>query len=363
MRRFHKTLKKTNLLSKKKKKIGLPPGTLIYTGEKPKIPTKIKIIDYNEENYSFIEEFPSKKNLQEIEKNYIRWVEIAGLTEIEKIEEIGNQFKIHPLVLEDILNPDQRPKFEDYGNYIFIVLNKLLWDESKEIFESEQISLILGENYVISFSELESDTFKPIFERIRAARGKIRSMKADYLAYALIDVIIDNYFLILETIGELIDNLEDKVIKNPEPEVMQSIYRLKRFSIDIRKSIWPLRQVINNLQREQTNLISDELHIYLKDISDHIYRISDQLENYRDIIFGMLDMYLSSVSNKMNDIMKVLTIISTVFIPLSFLAGFYGMNFINMPELSNPIAYPMLILVMLILAIAMILFFRRKKWI
>ncbi|MFX1447091.1 MAG: magnesium/cobalt transporter CorA, partial [Promethearchaeota archaeon] len=276
------------------------------------------------------------KNLEQINQNFVRWIEITGLTEEERIEEIGKLFNLHPLVLEDILNPDQRPKFEDYGNFIFIVLKKLLWDETNEIFESEQISLILGVNFVISFSELESDTFNPIFERIKRARGRIRSMKADYLAYALIDVIIDNYFVILETFGEVIDELEEVLVRNPEPEVMQSIYKLKRNSIDLRKSIWPLREVINKLQREQTKLISDELQIYLKDIFDHIYRISDLLENHRDIIFGMLDMYLSSVSNKMNDIMKVLTVISTVFIPLSFLAGFYGMNFSYAPEFSNP---------------------------
>ncbi|MFX1371760.1 MAG: magnesium/cobalt transporter CorA [Promethearchaeota archaeon] len=362
MKRFSRPIRTARSHNKKKKKIGVPPGTLIYTGEKPKIPTKIRITDYNDENYSIIEEFPLEKNLQVIEKNNIRWVEITGLTEVDRIEEIGNQFKIHPLVLEDILNPNQRPKFEDYGNYIFIVLNKLLWDESKEIFESEQISLILGENFVISFSELESDTFKPIIERIITARGRIRFMKADYLAYALIDVIIDNYFLILEIFGELIDELEDKVIKNPEPEIMQSIYRLKRFSIDLRKSIWPLRQVINKLQREKSNLISDDLQIYLKDISDHIYRISDQLENDRDIIFGMLDMYLSSVSNKMNDIMKVLTMISTIFIPLSFIAGFYGMNFIVYPNFRYDLLM-IFIIIMIVIALLMLLLFKKKKWI
>jgi len=299
----------------------------------------------------------------EIKKDFVRWIEITGLTEVERIEEIGKQFDIHPLVLEDILNPDQRPKFEDYGTFIFIVLKKLLWDEPNEIFESEQISLILGANFVISFSELESDTFNPILERIKRARGRIRSMKADYLAYALIDVIIDNYFVILELFGEVIDELEDILVKNPEPEVMQSIYKLKRNSIELRKSIWPLREVINKLQREQTKLISSELQIYLKDIFDHIYRISDLLENHRDIIFGMLDMYLSSVSNKMNDIMKVLTIISTVFIPLSFLAGFYGMNFTHMPELSNSSAYPILIVAMITIASVMLLFFKKKKWI
>ena len=262
--------KKFSKIGKKSGKIGTPPGTLIYTGEKPKIPTSIRIIDYNIDTYSIKGELQVSKNLQLVEKNFVRWIEITGLTEVERIEEIGNQFKLHPLVLEDILNINQRPKFEDYEDYIFIVLKKLFWDEKNEIFENEQISLILGDNFVITFSELESDTFNPILERIKGDRGRIRSMKADYLAYALIDVIVDNYFVILEIIGEIIDDLENVLIKYPEPEIMQSIYRLKRTSIDLRKSIWPLREVINKLQREQTKLISEELHIYLKDISDHI---------------------------------------------------------------------------------------------
>ncbi|MFX1569222.1 MAG: magnesium/cobalt transporter CorA [Promethearchaeota archaeon] len=359
MRNLSKKLIKSR---KKPEKVGTPPGTLIYTGEKPKVPTNIKIIDYNFDTYSIKDKVQTGENLQLIEKNFVRWIEITGLTEVERIEEIGNQFKLHPLVLEDILNPNQRPKFEDYGDYIFIVLKKLFWDEINEIFENEQISLILGEKFVLTFSELESDTFNPILERIKGARGRIRSMKADYLAYALIDVIVDNYFVILEIIGEIIDDLENNLIKYPEPELMQSIYSLKRTSIDLRKSIWPLREVINKLQREQTKLISEELHIYLKDISDHIYRISDQLENYRDIIFGMLDMYLSSVSNKMNDIMKVLTIISTIFIPLSFLAGFYGMNFIIYPTYQYELLI-IVIVIMVMIAVTMLLFFKRKKWI
>jgi magnesium transporter len=238
-----------------------------------------------------------------------------------------------------------------------------MWNQESASYETEQISFILGLNFVISFLEQESEIFTPIIDRIKMKKGRIREMKADYLNYALIDVIIDNYFIILEIIGEDIEEIEDQLIKNPEPEVLQSIYRLKRNSIEVRKSIWPIREVINKMQREQSNLISDELQLYTRDLYDHIFRISDLLENYRDIIFGMLDMYLSSVSNRMNEIMKVLTIISTIFIPLSFLAGFYGMNFLYMPELKSPIAYPILILIMILIGIVMMLFFRRRKWI
>jgi len=357
-----KSISRRILRLKKKKKVGAPPGTLVYTGEKPKIKTKVMIIDYDSENFSIEEIKDFNNNLLEIGKNKIRWINITGLSKIHIIEKIGEIFNLHPLVLEDILNPNQRPKFETYENYAFIVLKILIWNQEDEIFESEQISLILGVNFVISFLEQESDIFTPIIERIKLKKGWIRKMKADYLTYALIDVIVDDYFIILEIIGENIEVIEDKLVKNPEPEVLKSIYELKRNSIDVRKSIWPLREVINKLQREQSNLISNELQIYIRDLYDHIFRISDLLENYRDIIFGMLDMYLSSVSNRMNEIMKVLTIISTIFIPLSFLAGFYGMNFLYMPELKSPISYPILILVMTLIVIIMIIFFRKRKW-
>ncbi len=348
---------------KRKKKIGLPPGTLIYTGDKVKEEPKVKITDYNEELYDFQEINEIKKDLNKIGKNLIRWVDIYGLAKVKIIEEIGRQFGLHPLVLEDILSPNQRPKLEDYGSYIFLVIKKLIWNKEDDKFEYEQIGIILGENYVISFQERDTNLFNPIYERIQVPKGRVRLMNADYLFYVLIDIIVDNYFIVLEKVGEEIENLEDILIKNPEPETLQLIYRLKRSSIELRKSIWPIREVINKLQREQSNLIRDELQIYLRDIYDHIFRISDLLENYRDIIFGMLDMYLSSVSNRMNDIMKVLTIISTIFIPISFLSGFYGMNFRYMPELTQPFAYPILIIVMSSIALVMLSFFRRKKWI
>ncbi len=265
--------------------------------------------------------------------------------------------------MEDILNQKQRPKYEDYGEYIFIVIKRLIFIEAEKDFEIEQISLILGKNYVISFQEQSSDIFNPIFERIKTPKGRVRFMGADYLVYALIDIIIDNYFVVQETLGEIIELIEDKLIEEAEIEILQSIYHLKRTAIEMRKSIWPMRELINKLQREQSPLISDNLEIYLRDIYDHIFRISDSIQNYRDIISGMLDMYLSSVSNKMNEIMKVLTIISTIFIPLSFLAGLNGMKFAYMPELSNPFGYPIVLIFMFGISLIMIHFFRRKKWI
>ncbi len=355
--------KKRKTKNKKLKDIGLPPGTLVVTAEKKMEQPKIKIIDYEKENYNIEETTKIDRNLSIIQESNIRWIIIDGITEIEVIEEIGNQFKLHPLVLEDILNTNQMPKFEDYTDYIFIVLKKLLWRKDKLDFDTEQICLVLGTNYVLTFREQESDIFDPILERIRLSKGRVRTMGADYLAYALIDIILDNYFVLQEILGEIIEEIEDKLIIEPKLDILHSIYTLKRSVIDLRKSIWPMREVINKLQREESTLISDKMQFYLRDIYDHIFRIDDSFQNSRDIISGMLDLYLSSVSNKMNDIMKVLTIISTIFIPLSFLAGFYGMNFIHMPEITSPLGYPFLIIAMILISILMIIYFKKKNWI
>ena len=363
MKKFIAPLKKTFQSSKRKEKVGLPPGTLKYTGEKREIETKVSIIDYNEQKYNIQDLETFQIDYTRIEKSFNRWIKVTGFSNIVLIERLGKQFNLHPLVLEDVLNPNQRSKFEDYEDYVFIVVKRLFYNNIKEDFDNEQISLILGENFAISFQEQESGIFNPILERIRIPKGKVRIMGPDYLIYTLIDVIIDNYFVVLESIGEIIESIEDELIQKPKPETLQAIYNLKRKTIDIRKLIWPMREVVNQLQREQSKLIKDELQIYLRDIYDHIFRITDLLENYRDINFGMLDMYLSSVSNRMNEIMKVLTIISTIFMPLAFLAGFYGMNFLYMPEFSNPFAYPILIIVMSSITVIMIYFFKRKKWI
>jgi len=346
----------------KVQKVGLPPGSLIYTGERPEIETKISIMDYDDADFS-IEEFrESINNLEDVPKSKIRWINVSGLSNVTLIEDIGQQFKLHPLILEDILNPNQRPKYEYYEDFIFIVIKTVLISDKSNIIENEQISFILGADYVISFQEQESDIFQPIIQRIKQKKGRIRAMGPDYLLYTLVDVITDNYFIILENLGEIIEDIEEELISDPKSETLQLIYNLKKKTIDIRKLIWPMREIVYKLQREDSKLIKKELQIYLRDINDHIFRITDVLENYREILFGMLDMYLSSISYKMNDIMKVLTIISTIFIPLSFLAGFYGMNFQFMPEFSNPFAYPILIVVMIAIALVMFYFFKRKKW-
>ncbi|MFX1478708.1 MAG: magnesium/cobalt transporter CorA [Promethearchaeota archaeon] len=353
---------KRNVRILKKHNVGEPPGTLIYTGKKKDLKTTIKIIDYNKEHYSQMVLATLDKNLSSFDKSRFRWIHIIGLSDVKLIEDIGNQFNLHHLLLEDILNTNQRPKLENYGLYLFVVLKYVSYNEDIKSFETEQVCLILGENYVISVQDHENDIFTPILDRIKFSKGRIREMGIDYLFYSLIDFVIDNYFTILEIITELIENTEDKIIQNPEPETLKLIYSLKRTMIDFRNSIWPTRELINKLQRENSKLISKDLEIYLRDVNDNVFIVSDLLETQRDILFGMLDMYLSSVNNRMNDIMKILTIISTIFIPLSFLVSLYGMNFKYMPELSFPLAYPILLFTMIIIGIIMILFFRKKKW-
>ena len=292
----------------------------------------------------------------------VTWINVDGVHQLENIEQIGIHFKIHPLVLEDIVNTGQRPKMEDFDNYLFIVLKMLYYDVTENETKTEQVSLILSANYVISFQETEGDVFDPIRERLRIDRGRVRKMGADYLAYSLIDAIVDNYFMVLEKIGEKIEDIEDDMIKNPTPEVLQTIHRLKRELIFLRKSVWPLREVISRLERWESPLIAKSIDIYLRDVYDHTIQVIDALETFRDMLSGMLDIYLSSVSNRMNEVMKVLTIIATIFIPLTLVAGIYGMNFKYMPELDTPWGYPMVYIIMLAVSAVMLIYFRRKKW-
>ncbi len=347
---------------------GLPPGSLVHVGEKKTEKVRISVIDYS------IGKFEEKevKNVEECfsfkPKPSITWINIDGLHEIDVIEKLGKCFEIHPLVLEDILNTDQRPKMEDFEKYIFFILKMLFIDDKTQEIHSEQVSLVLGKNFVISFQESIGDVFDAVRERIRKAKGRIRKNGTDYLVYSLIDAIVDNYFVILEKIGERVESMEEDLVSNPVPKTLQKIYNLKREMIYLRKSVWPLREVINGLLREESKLIKNSTHIYLRDLYDHTIQTIDTIETFRDMISGMLDIYMSSVSNKMNEVMKVLTIFAAIFIPLTFVAGLYGMNFspdtspFNMPELNFYWGYPMALFVMAIIGFVMLVYFRRKKW-
>jgi magnesium transporter len=347
---------------KSKQKAGLVPGTMVYTGEKKVDNVRIRIIDYDEtqleeKEAETVEEcFPFK------DKPTVTWINIDGLHDLELIAKIGRQFGLHPLVLEDIVNTEQRPKLEDFEDHVFVVLKMLYYDQKKNQLEAEQISLIFGGNFVISFQERFGDIFDPIRERIRQNKGRVRKAGADYLAYALIDSIVDNYFVILEQLGGKIEDAEQELAVNPTLETLQTIRTFKKEMIFLRKSIWPLREVVNSLERGESSLINESTLIYLRDVYDHTIQIIDTVESYRDMLSGMLDIYLSSISNRMNEVMKVLTIFASIFIPLTFVAGIYGMNFTYIPELGWHWGYFGVLLLMAVIAAVLIVYFKRKRW-
>ena len=350
------------LITKISKKAGLPPGTPIYIGEKKVDKVQISIIDYTEtqveeKEAKTVEEcFPFK------DKPTVTWININGIHDVGIIEKLGSYFGLHPLLLEDIVNTGQRPKVEDFSDYIFIVVKMLWYHEEKQEVEAEQVSLILGPNFVISFQEREGDVFNHIRDRIRKGKGRVRKAGADYLAYALLDAIVDGYFIILEKFGEKIEDTETELTVNPTQETLQTIRNMKRELMFLRKSVWPLREVISTLEKAESSLIHESTDLYLRDVYDHTIQIIDTVESFRDIVSGMIDIYLSSISNRMNEVMKVLTIFAAIFIPLTFVAGIYGMNFDFMPELKWHFGYPMVLAVMAAIAGGLLIRFKRKRW-
>jgi magnesium transporter len=353
----------TRIIKKRSKKVGLPPGSLIYIGEKAHIKPKVTIIEYDEENYLEKEVTSFAECVAYKNKPGVTWINVEGIHNIANLEKLGECFNLHPLVMEDILNTDQRPKMEDFTDYLYLVLKILHYHEETKETEAEQISLILGSNYVISFYDSDGEVFNAVRERVKAGIGRLRKSGADYLAYSLLDLIVDKYFLILEQLGEVIEFFEEELVTNPSPKTLQNIHKLKLAMIMLRKSIWPLREVISKLQRRESPLIAATTGIYLKDVYDHAIQVIDTIETFRDMLSGMVDIYLSSVSNRLNETMKVLTIIATIFIPLTFIAGVYGMNFKHMPELDWPWGYPLIMLLMAAVALGLLAYFRRKKWI
>jgi magnesium transporter len=351
-----------NFRKRRSKKAGLPPGTPVYVGERKDEKVKISVLDYDQEHFEEKELEQAEGCFSFKDTSTVTWINVDGIHQVDIIHKIGKNFGLHPLIQEDIVNTEQRPKMEDFGNYIYTVLKMIYHDENDGEINIEQVSLILGENFVISFQEREGDIFNHVRERIRNGKGRIRKMKADYLAYSLLDAVVDNYFFILEKTGEQIEDLEDKVVSQPKPETMQEIHRLKRTMIFLRRSVWPLREVINILERGESSLIQEATRIYLRDVYDHTIQVIDSVETFRDMLSGMHDTYLSSISNRMNEIMKVLTIIATIFIPLTFIAGIYGMNFKFMPELAWRWSYFAVWVVIVVVAALMVVFFRRKKW-
>lgn len=351
------------IFKKRSQKAGLPPGTLIHIGEKKLEKPRITLVEYDEDHYEEkvlekIEDIPLPPPLKKT-----RWINVEGIHEVRILEKLGELYQIHPLVLEDILNTDQRPKVEDLENYLFVVLRILNYDDQKNVLVSEQASFILLENLVISFLESsETQAMTSVRDRLRNAKGTIRKEGADRLVYSLMDSIVDHYFVVLEKTGERIESLEEHLVVNPTSSALSDLHVLKREMIYFRKSVWPLREVIAALERGESPLIRKATMTYLRDLYDHTIQIIDNVETYRDMLSGMLDIYLSSLSNRMNEVMKVLTIIATLFMPITFLAGIYGMNFRYMPELFWHWGYFFTWGIMLSVVVVMLFYFRRKKW-
>jgi len=343
-------------------KVGLPPGELVHVGERMTEATRIAVVDYDETHYEEREAASGEECNVYLGKPTATWVNVDGLHDVRAIADIGSCFGAHPLVLEDIVNTAHRPKVEDLEDYLFIVVKMLDYDKEQDEILVEQVSLLLGRDHLLSFQERRGDVFDPVRERLKNGRGRIRTEGPDYLAYALIDAIVDNYFVVLERLGEQIEDLEEELVARPATETLQKLHRIKRHLIVLRKSVWPLREVVSLLQRGESPLILKGTQIYLRDLYDHTIQVIETVETFRDMVAGMLDIYLSSISNRMNEVMKVLTLIATIFIPLTFLAGIYGMNFAYMPELQWHWSYPVLLTVMVVLGVFMLVVFRRKQW-
>ncbi len=349
-------------MKRKSVKTGLPPGSLIHIGDRKNETVQISLLSYNEDGFKEISVDINDMSALVPTKSEIHWISVEGIHNVDVIKNLGDVFGFHPLVQEDILNTDHRPKIENYDEYAYIVAKLLLYDENQSEYTNEQESFILGKNYVISFSERKTEIYSPVKERIMKGAGHITKMGADYLLYSLLDVIVDNYFDVLEKLSDEIEIAEDELISNPSPDTLKVIHKFKRQMLYIHKAVWPLREVIGELERNETSLVKESTSLYIRDLYDHIIQIMETVETLRDILSSMLDMYLSSISNRMNEVMKILTIISTLFIPLTFIVGLYGMNFRYMPELNWRFMYPVVWIVMITIVIFMVAFFKRKKW-
>ena len=344
-------------------KAGLPPGTVVHIGERKPGRVRVRVLDYDRDQASEYEIHDIREAFRFRDTPTVSWINIDGLHDIRLIEQLGAHFGFHPLFLEDIVNTASRSKIEGFGSYVFIVLKMLYQDRDDDRkIVSEHVSLIFSERYVISFQEREGDVFDSIRQRIMSAAGRLRRQGADYLAYRLMDAIVDNYFTLVEFLGEQVDDIEETLLNRPEKETINVIHRLKNENLFLRKSIFPLRDILSYLDRGVSGLVKPETGVYFRDVYDHTIQIMDSLETLRDVLSGMTDIYLSSMSNRMNEVMKVLTVFASLFIPLTFLVGVYGMNFDYMPELHWRWSYAVLWMVMIGMGVSLLVFFRKKKW-
>ena len=361
-------LQMLKLVKTSSRKAGLPPGSPVFIGERVTEKFGLDMVDYDAENLSLstpvrLDEF---RLLKETPSN--TWIRVHGLHDAEAVDRFCLEFGLHPLTIEDILHTGQRPKIDHYEEYLFLVINLINYDDAAREMSMEQISFVLGSNYLLTFHEKDDDIFDDVLARLETNKGRIRKLGTDYLLYSLLDRVVDNFFSVLEKIGEEVEDLEEELIAAPSPETLQAIHSLKREMILLRKSVWPLREVISGLQRDETTFMGESTRVYLKDLYDHTIQVLDTVETFRDIISGMIDIYLSSVSNRMNEIIKVLTIFAVIFIPLTFITSLYGMNFntgaspFNMPELNWYFGYPFALLLMAGTLLSMLVYFKKKQW-
>lgn len=347
----------------------MPPGSLVFTGVQKMPAMKITSFDYDDKSF-YEKEIGNIDELKHFKENgRVSWVNISGLHDVDKLAQIGEAFEIHPLILEDILNVNHLPKLEDYDKYLFLVSKMIDLKQDTKALNIEQVSFVLTRNNcLLTFQERDGDVFNIIRERIRSDKGRIRKLGADYLMYRLLDSIVDNYFYILQDMDDTIEGIEDDLIYDPNTNTIETIHSMRKKIIKLRRAVTPLRDIIFSIEREKYPYIAKSTYIFLRDLYDHIRQNIETMENYREILNGMLEIYLSSSGQKLNEVVKVLTIISTIFIPLTFLAGIYGMNFNtsvskwNMPELNWMFGYPLVLIIMLVIAVSMIFFFKKKKW-
>ncbi len=350
------------VMKRRAKKAGMPPGSLVYLGDKPDATTKITLFDYVDGHLTEREIIQTDECAPYKDSDTVTWINVDGIQNIGVVEKIGKQYDLHPLVMEDILNTDQRPKVEDHDRYLYVVLKMLSYNEAEQEIAIEQLSLVLGEKFVLSFQDKPGDVLDPLRDRIRQAKGRIRKLGADYLLYAIMDEVVDHYFTVMEKLGEKIEQIEDIVAVRPRQDTLQQIHRLKREIIVLRKAVWPLRELINSLRHDETPLLKETTSIYFRDLHDHIAQIIDGIEAYRDMLSSMLDVYLSIMSNRTNGVMKVMALFSAIFMPLTVITGIFGMNFKDFPELEWKYGFQGTVTLMVVLAIGMVLFFRRKNW-
>lgn len=351
------------LILPSRKAPGSPPGTLIHTGERHTEDVRVRRITYTADTIEELDGLTIAEALTFPPSPDVTWINVDGLHDVEAIAALRDDpIHLHPLLLEDILSVGQRPKVEEHDGYLFLILRILRWDADRKAIDEEQLSLVLGPHWVMTFQERPGEVLHPIRERLLAARGKVRERGADYLLYTLVDAVVDSYFSVLEGLGQQIEDAEEELFQQPGRDALRHVHYLRREALILRRAVWPLREAIGSLLRNESSLITDTTKVFLRDVHDHTFQVIDAIETLREVISSLMELHLSTMGNRTNEVMKVLTIIGSIFIPLTFLAGIYGMNFTWMPELEIWWAYPVTLLVMLLTAVGLVTWFRFKGW-